>query len=172
MSNSSGNRRRLTPPGINTGHNSDNSTHITPPPLYRDLSPAPPFYSSRLGADETPIIRFDLVRFSRDWNVTSGHFVLADNGTDEEWTEIFEQWRPQWDLIIEDLRVYSEQQRVNANARINLEIPSAPIGRMIIRQADPPFTSWHIHGRRLRFNDEEVSAFIIWSRILFCSGGS
>lgn len=174
LSRSRSRHRRISLSLLGAHASQDNNveTQTTPPPQYRDLSPAPPFYSTLLHSDEDPIIHFDLVRFSRDQNYT-GHFGewlcsvhlvwamcarLADSETDLEWTAVFEQSRPQWDKIQEDLLKISEQRRVDPNARFRLEIPPAPVGRMIIRQTNAPFQSWHIMGRRFQFTEEEGSS--------------
>ncbi|KAJ5757324.1 uncharacterized protein N7511_006018 [Penicillium nucicola] len=120
---------------------------------YRDLSPAPPYYSALLAEDKDPIIPFSLIRFSRDSNVIIGHF--ADSGTDEEWTEVFKQWRPQWEQTEMNLRDICERQLTDPSFPIDFSIPSAPVGRMIVRQTSAPFTSWHINGRKFRFSNEE-----------------
>jgi hypothetical protein len=67
----------------------------------------------------------------------------------------------------------SEQQLVNPNARIDLDIPPAPIARLTIRQVNPPFNTWTIHGRRFRFTDEEgfglhnmEQSFVLFRRFL------
>ncbi|CAG8211464.1 unnamed protein product [Penicillium olsonii] len=52
--------------------------------------------------------------------------ILAAAGTDKEWTEKFEQWKPTWLLAREQMRTYG-------CSHFSSEFPLAPIGLALIR---------------------------------------
>jgi len=52
--------------------------------------------------------------------------TLADAGTDVEWTQTFEQWRPKWNRVQDHVKAYGY-------THFSSEIPPAPVGFALVR---------------------------------------